>query len=356
MSTLRRAVIDAPGREPGVDLARGLAVFGMFAAHLLDTGDGFVWGDPSTWVAAVDGNSSILFATLAGLSLALVSGGAEPHRGARLGLTCREILVRAACIWAIGVVLALTPAPVYVILPAYGILFVASLAVIRLRALPLVGVAVASAVVGPFVVAAIGSGSAPNPEGATISMLTGWHYPFVLWIAFLAAGMAIGRAGLGVRMALVALLVGAGVSILGFALGDPESEILSTLPHSSGMGEAFGSGGLAIAIIGACVLLCRTPATWLVWPIRAVGSMPLTAYVAQLVAWDVWFAVASARDASVTPLAGFRELEPFWPMSIAVLVGCTAWTLLLGRGPLERMVGAIARTLSAPAVAPRPRQ
>src|SRR5690606_26645416 len=62
-------VAERRGREPGIDLARGLAVFGMFAAHLLVTAPCFSWSDPGTWTAAVHGNSSILFATLAGVSL-----------------------------------------------------------------------------------------------------------------------------------------------------------------------------------------------------------------------------------------------------------------------------------------------
>ena len=42
---------DAP-RVPGVDLARGLAVLGMFTAHLVEFPD-LVWTDPSTYLAVV---------------------------------------------------------------------------------------------------------------------------------------------------------------------------------------------------------------------------------------------------------------------------------------------------------------
>ena len=49
-------------RVGGLDVARGLAVLGMFGAHLGDTGE-LGWS-PSTWTALVDGRPSILFATL----------------------------------------------------------------------------------------------------------------------------------------------------------------------------------------------------------------------------------------------------------------------------------------------------
>ena len=58
-------------------------------------------------------------------------------------------------------------------------------------------------------------------------------------------------------------------------------------PHSSGLLEVIGSGGFALAVIGLCLLACRTVLTWIVLPLRAVGAMPLTAYTAQLVVWAI---------------------------------------------------------------------
>ena len=67
--------LNGPQRIAGVDLARGLAVIGMIAAHVLWIED-FDFADAATWVAVVDGRSSILFATLAGVSIGLVTGAA----------------------------------------------------------------------------------------------------------------------------------------------------------------------------------------------------------------------------------------------------------------------------------------
>ena len=35
-------------------------------------------------------------------------------------------------------------------------------------------------------------------------------------------------------------------------------------------------------------------------------------------------------------LAAFRDMAPFWPLTIATVTGRTVWALLFGRGPLER--------------------
>ncbi|WP_110590379.1 heparan-alpha-glucosaminide N-acetyltransferase domain-containing protein [Microbacterium suaedae] len=345
----RRARLDGPDREPGVDLARGLAVFGMFAAHVVVTADAFVWGDPSTWTAVVHGNSSILFATLAGVSLGLVTGGSAPHAGTRLAGDRARIAVRAGCVFLIGVLLLLLPAPVYVILPAYGILFALALPLLRWRPLALVGLAAGAAVVGPFLVAAIDASPFWYTSGGRVaSAVLGWHYPFLAWIAFVAAGIALVRTDLSRLGAVVrAGIFGAAVAFVGFAVvGRSANPTLSADPHETGVGEMLGSGGLAIAVVCTCILVGRTPARWILWPVRAVGAMPLTAYVAQLLAWSVWFWARSADGSAVDPLRDFLAVEPFWPLSLFTLAGCSLWALLVGRGPLEGLIAALARAVA----------
>ena len=90
-------------RIGGLDLPRGLAVLGMFGAHL-DSGTELTT-DPSSWAAVVDGRSSVLFATLAGVSSALLSGGSRPADGIELVQARLRIAVRAAWVSAIGAVL-----------------------------------------------------------------------------------------------------------------------------------------------------------------------------------------------------------------------------------------------------------
>ena len=93
-------------RIVGIDVARGLAVLGMFGAHIGVTTP-WDWTDPSTWLDVVNGRSSILFATLAGVSIAILSGRDHPVDGADLRAARIRILVRAAAIFLLGALLEL---------------------------------------------------------------------------------------------------------------------------------------------------------------------------------------------------------------------------------------------------------
>ncbi len=344
-----------PGRIPGVDLARGLAVFGMFAAHLLTIAP-FDPADPATWIDVANGRSSILFATLAGVSIALVTGGARPIDGAALSTARRRLVVRAILLWVIGALLISTGVPVYVILPAYALLFLIALPLLRLSARMLWIIAAVIALVVPWLLPWLNA--LPVWEGETggdLALILGWHYPFPLWSAFVVAGMAAGRADLRSRRTawlltaggLVAAIAAAAASAVpALAALDPRSilgQVLADDAHSGGLLEVIGSGGGALATIGACVLLCRTRANGVLLPLRAVGSMPLTAYVGQLVAWAL---IAAAVLGDTGDLLGFRALQPFWPFVLVTLAACTAWALLLGRGPLERLLGWVAHRVA----------
>ncbi|WP_298040330.1 heparan-alpha-glucosaminide N-acetyltransferase domain-containing protein [uncultured Microbacterium sp.] len=334
--------LDGASRISGIDLARGLAVIGMLAAHLLMTADSFVWNDPSTWTAVVDGRSSIMFAVLAGASIGIVTGGREPLARPEMEVARIRLLIRGCILWVIGILLALTGVPVYVILPAYAILFIAVIGFVGLRARTVLMIAAAIALVMPFVQPLLDDLPLWRaPVGAEIETYIGWHYPFTLWLVFVLAGLGAARTGLArLRIQIRMLVLGAVVSMLGYLLAlvrVPGSSYLdaafTAVPHSGGIGEVIGSGGFAVAAIGACLLLCRLRAVrMLSLPVRAMGSMPLTAYIAQLIVWAVAAAVLLGDTAD---LNGFLALAPFWSMTVGILVGCTAWALLFGRGPVE---------------------
>ena len=70
----------SPDRLHGVDAARGLALAGMFAVHLLPATDP---DGTSTWAEEIArGRSSAAFALLAGVALSLAHGRRLPLRGA----------------------------------------------------------------------------------------------------------------------------------------------------------------------------------------------------------------------------------------------------------------------------------
>ncbi|RBA38839.1 hypothetical protein DQ226_04310 [Dietzia maris] len=104
------------------------------------------------------------------------------------------------------------------------------------------------------------------------------------------------------------------------------------------MGEAVGSMGFALAVIGVCILIGGTRLRWLFRPVRVLGAMPLTAYTAHLLVWAAWIAIARAEGRQFDPMGDFRALDPFWPMTLGVTAGCALWAVFVGRGPLETAV------------------
>jgi uncharacterized membrane protein YeiB len=347
-------------RLAGVDLARGLAVLGMLAAHLIATDD-FSVTDPSSWIGVVNGRSSILFAVLAGVSIALTTGGPHPVAGAPLGEARRRLALRALVLWGLGILLIATGVPIYVILPAYAILFLVAIPLVQLRMEVLFGIAAVLLLFMPF--AQAGLELLPfwhTPVGESVALVIGWAYPFPLWSGFIVLGLAIGR--LDLRRPLIAallLLVGAGVALVAYGVGaglaprstlgeptDYAGIVASTLPHSGGAPEVLGGAGFAAAVLGASLLVCRSALVRAVLlPLRATGSMPLTAYTAQVLIWAGWAFVALGETGD---LLGFRALEPFWPLTLVVVIACTLWALMIGRGPLESLLAAVARRSAPP--------
>jgi hypothetical protein len=345
---------NGPDRLHGIDLARALAVLGMFAAHLLTIEDPLILAAPQTWIGVVDGRSSILFAILAGVSIALVTGGRMPHAGIRLRTDRRRLAVRALLLWTIGLLLIQTTVPIYGILPVYGILFLLAIPIVSLPVAALWAIAGSVMAIVPWVLPSLDA--LPIWEGVAgeeVFYAIGWAYPFPLWVAFVAAGMAIGRTDLrsvsvqvillsaGLAAAAVAGMASLAVDASGGALVDPTlKQVLSNEPHSGGIVEVVGSGGFAIAVLGACLLICRTPVTWFLLPLRAIGSMPRTAYVAHVLVWAVAAAVLVGDPAD---LFAFRELQPFWWFVLGIGTFCFAWASTIGQGPLERGLVALSR-------------
>ncbi|AMG82907.1 acyltransferase [Microbacterium sp. PAMC 28756] len=340
------ARLHAEDRIPGIDLARGMAVVGMFAAHLLWITP-LVWSDPGTWTGIVQGRSSILFATLAGVSLGVMAGGARRPSPAELPALRARLVYRSLLLWLLGVVLLGLGIPVYIILPAYAILFLLALPFLPLRPRQVLIVAGGIGLLAPFLQAWVDA--LPwweTGSGRMAAWLLGWHYPFPVWIAFVLAGLGLARTDIRrLRTQLAMLGAGIALAVLGYGLDAvsgtrdvPDDgafwDVLWTAePHSSGLLEVIGSGGFAIAAISVCLLACRTPLIWITLPLRATGSMPLTAYVTQLLLWAV---LASIGLGTTGDLGAFRDTAPFWPLTIATITGCTVWALLIGRGPLER--------------------
>src|SRR5687768_14398245 len=193
------------GRLVGIDLARALAVFGMYVVHLGPsvtnaTGVG-------AWVRHLtEGRSSALFATLAGFSLMLIAGRLEPKTGLAGRQAKARIAIRAAILLVLGTVMITFYGDV-VILASYGLFFLLAMPLLRLSAKTLAIIAAGVAAVGPLLAFGLKS-LITEPARAAIKavdplaqlggaglldlILTGF-YPAIPWMAFIIAGMALGR-------------------------------------------------------------------------------------------------------------------------------------------------------------------
>ncbi|MGI5427381.1 DUF418 domain-containing protein [Streptomyces sp. CA-179760] len=376
------------GRLVGVDLARALAVFGMYVVHIgppLSATTGV-----ASWIRYIsDGHSSVLFATLAGFSLMLLAGRREPKTGLAGRQAKARIAIRAVVLLALGTVMAIEYGGV-IILGFYGVYFLLALPLARLRARTLAIIAAAFALVTPQLAFALTSLLTPSVQqsintydplrhlsevGVLDLLLTGF-YPALTWMSFVIAGMALGRldlssrtvqkrlAALGATLTVTAygmsLLLAGKDALRSLAEGGsssggsgsmpidsgsmppdagsfpdmPASSLLAAGPHSGTTFDIIGSVGVAIlVIVGATMAMDRLPRLRrLAKPVIAVGTMSLTAYVGHFV----------AQSALSTP-AGTGTQQSWLPLIMYVLgaiVFATIWSRFFRRGPLEYLLNA----------------
>ncbi|WP_320778673.1 DUF418 domain-containing protein [Streptomyces sp. CRN 30] len=373
----------APARLVGVDLARGLAVLGMYAAHV---GPDPTVGGPLGFVLELArGRSSALFALLAGFSLVILTGRPHPRAGRAGRRAAGRVVIRALVLIPLGFALTALDTDVDVILACYGVLFLMVLPLHRLGAGALAAVAAAGALAMPPLLLAVrrtieegewaNAVIASDPlarlsgtDGVLELLFTG-EYPVLTWMPFMVAGMALARLDLtrpGVRARLA--LTGAALAVLGHGgswlamrlvpgahaavaaatdggapssawwsdgVGDlvdgaPDAWLLVAAPHSQTTFSVLGSTGVALLTVAACLTVAhRMPRlTRLATPVTAVGTIALTAYVAHILALSVLGTAAETGPALVA-LAAFGA---------TAMLSAVLWTRRFRRGPLEYLL------------------
>ncbi|WP_344020685.1 DUF418 domain-containing protein [Streptomyces luteireticuli] len=363
------------GRLLGVDLARGLAVFGMYAAHVGPRPS--AGGAIGFLMELSHGRASALFALLAGFTVVVITGRSTPKTGVAGRQAVAKVVIRAAVLVAAGTALAMTDPPVDVILAFYGVYFLLVLPLHRLRAGQLALIATAAAIVFPQVLYALaqmtGGSGYGNQNGAddVFALLVGGSYPAITWVPFVIAGMTVGRLDLArtavrVRLAVAGVclaVVGHGGSWLalrfvpgaaraladvagpgaasawwsdsaGYPTYDTPAWLLAASPHSETTLSIVGGTGVAIAVLALCLMAVdtvprlRAPAR----PVIAVGSMSLTAYVLHF--GGIWLLDIEEAPGSPMPvLLGFVG---------AATVFAVIWSRFFRRGPLEWLVYRVA--------------
>jgi uncharacterized membrane protein len=365
-------------RLVGIDAARGIALFGMMAVHNITAVD--EQGEASlAWTLAA-GKSAALFAVLAGVGVAFATGRRQRPTARTWPGHAAALLIRALIIGAVGLLLgSVVPADyASVILPYYALLFVFAIPLISLSTRALVALAATIAVAMPVLSHLLRDGTevretVPNltfgalfsAPGQTLQelALTG-VYPALPWMAYLCAGLAVGRALLTSRRTVALItLTGAGLvvaaqtiswfllDVLGgradleavasrtmtsneltetMAIGwtgttptDTGWWLATLVPHSTTPLDLAFTIGLSLVVLGCAILVGRTT-TRLLRPLAAAGSMTLTLYSLHLLLLS-WSAMPEG-------LAGLLI------QSILVLVFALVWSRSYARGPLEELV------------------
>lgn len=358
-----------PGRLVGLDVARCLALLGMVATHvLLDlTPEGDL--SSSQWLAG--GRASALFAVLAGVSLALMTGAREPVHGRDRALVSAALAIRALLIAVLGLLLAVLDSGLAIILTYYGVLFLLGLPFVGLRARTLALLAAAWVVLAPifshlirpdlpergFASPALDQLADPGQLASEL-LLTG-YYPAIPWLAYLLAGMALGRCDLWCRRLLIVLAAGGlALAILATqasrALVDPAvselyargmygttpsdgdwSWLLLVAPHSATPFDLAQTIGSALLVIAVCLLLERglpVGGRTFVAVLFGAGTMTLTLYSLHVV----------LRTPAVWPPDDPRAYR--WHVLVLLAVGAV-FVACGRRGPLEYAVGLPLRAL-----------
>ena len=374
MTTSRRLV--------GIDLARTLALLGMFAAHLaVQEGDGP--GGVSWLFQLVAGRSSALFAVLAGVSIAL----AAPLAAVRADppLHRRRLLVRSALIASIGLVIGLPSSGIAVILTYYGVLFCCALPVLQWRARSLAWLALGWGLLSP-VVSLLVRQVLPDPTLAVPSvaslliyplqmvaeLLVTGYYPVLTWATYLFAGLAVGRwlQSRGADRTVVGSLLLGGAAAAALALGvsalllrseQVRTALLDSVgldaaswpvldadrrtgfygthpeesawwlgvwaPHSGSVVDLVHTTGTALLVLGGCLALVHLTRS-LPWSVLAgAGRTTLTLYVAHVL-------ILSTPLGDTGPLA--RDTTSGLVLHSALALTAGALIVATGRrGPLE---------------------
>jgi hypothetical protein len=336
----------------------------MIATHTLT--QPFPGEDRPLWHWLASGRSAALFAVLAGVSLALMSGGRRPVRGRERAATTAGLVVRALLIAAAGLALGELDSGLAVILTYYGVLFLLGLPFLGLRTPMLFGLAAAWLVLPPvaahqlaphlpprgYDVPSFAQLADPGPLLAELTV-TG-YYPTLPWLAYLLVGMAVGRLDLrrrGTDRRLV--LSGLGLAVAAQALAEwlPPAEnavdyhgsippgadwetMLVADPHTATPLDLATTIGSAVAVIGVCLLLAR----WLPRPgeralavVFGAGTMMLSLYSLHvLLHTPEWW-------------PGDYGSEAFRLHTAVVLVIGAVFVALRRAGPLEWLVRRAAR-------------
>lgn len=320
------------GRIIGVDVARGIALLAMIIAHLYPL-KGFAG-------AFLEGFPSALFAVLSGISMTIIFS----KRGAV------DVFIRGVILVLIGIVVTPYAGTIIVVLKALGIGYI----VFALLQIPRWSTKWVS--FGFIVLLAVSGIVRVITLHTTLHALLREPYPIVMWLAYMAAGVLFAhwlRANnwqvkpFSTR-GFLAAAAGVVISVLGVLardwvdsayavatrnnLGIAVHGFLDAKPHSGGLVDGLATIAGSLTIILLCLLLVQTD-RW-VFPLKAMGSMALTVYLGHVISAGI---INRGHIATQYPELAIATV-------VVAVVGTSIWAMFFRYGPLEYVLGKVART------------
>lgn len=371
-----------PDRVVALDIARMIALLGMFSEHLL------MGNAPEAVLAVVTGFPSTMFAVLGGASAAVSTR--TLIRAGRPAAACLSVAVRGLLIATIGLILGAVPLVIVMVLSYYGFALIALACVLRLPTWALGCLAAALSLAGPHLIlwaratgaaGAIASPSFASPlEFLQTIVFTGF-YPAITWFTYMLIGLCAGRAVISgrarihvaaalfipgllmfiagfisdilSRAAVIDTLVADGTSAqtahklvengYGTPLGSGWLALLSGAPHTGTTADIMRTAGMALVVFGALLMAIPRDSAKLPLPgkiIARAGSAPLTIYILHFFGFYALLLIAILADSS--------GVWVFGPVGIAIhtlaALGVGTYLLLTDRrGPLETLISRIVR-------------
>ena len=342
-------------RLPGPEVARAVALIGVvvmnYHGYLLLQQE----GPPATdavnrffdpWTGPLSTRFAATFVLVAGVGVTLLTRGStgDPDAVLRRRLT----LVRCGLVLYAGGLL-LDEIWDGTILPYYGAMFVFAAVLFTLSSRWIVFVGAGAAIAGALVAwwrleqrlagNAMRWLDAPgphSPHGLVLGVFVNGTHPLLPWLAFLCAGIVLGRSLGRAGWRPVAIGLGAALFVLATSVGSAASgdrgALLSTGPWSRSLVYTASALGTALMAFGAITWIAeRHPSSRLVGWLAAAGTLSLTLYVLHALLFElVVNQLGWIRPTGLDTALAFAGC--YWLVGITFAV---LWRRRFGIGPFE---------------------
>lgn len=345
-------------RRPGPDVVRAVAMAGVvvmnYHGYLIirgqtQPGNGTLDAFFDPWIGPLSTRFAATFVLTAGVGVTLMT--ARVHGDPTRTTAMRWRLVRRGLLlYGIGLVLDMIwPGTILIY---YGVMFVIAAAIFTLRSAWIVAIGVVAAAAGAairwwryereldgFDTSWLTNPGAGSPRGLVFDAFVNGTHPLLPWLAFLSAGIVVGRllhttwwrqaaVGLGLVMFVVSKVVDASNT------SERARALLNDRPFDRGLNYTIGALGSALVAFAAISWIAdRYERTWPVEVLRRAGQLSLTIYLCHALVFNLLVdRLDVVQPAGLGTALTFAMI--YWAAATAAAV---AYQSRFGRGPAEQV-------------------